>query len=93
MTKAALWDKFWKDKDGRVVIWQNPNLPLWTWIACTGLALLINEGQFRDVIGLIGFMALITWAVLEILQGINYFRRFLGLAVLAAIVISGLYSN
>lgn len=76
-----LWDKFWKDSKGRVVIWQNPNIFLYFWAAFTTLSLFLDR-RLADIFGIAGSAVLIIWALLEIFKGVNYFRRLLGLVVL-----------
>lgn len=87
----SLWDRTWKDKHGNVVIYQHPNWPLWTWLALT-LISLFTKGRVADGISWIADAALAYWAVLEITEGVNYFRRILGVAVLL-FVIAGVLKN
>jgi hypothetical protein len=81
---------FYTDKRGKVVVWQNPNLPLWTWIVASVLTHLFNAGKLHALLQLIAFGALFAWAWLEIFQGASYFRRALGVVVLTYSVISRL---
>lgn len=91
MSKAqSFWDKLWKDKDGHVVIWQQPNLPLWAWIISTVLTKLFKQGRPHQLFMWVAFGALVIWALLEIFKGSNYFRRLVGLIVLAASLFSRL---
>ena len=82
----SLWDKIWKDKDGRVVIWQNPNIALATWFVAMVLTWFLAPGKLRSTFDLISFGALFIWAGLELFQGANYFRRAVGLIVLIVII-------
>lgn len=77
-----IWDKIWHDDRGRVVIWQTPNMPLIAWAVLTFLSLLFHRGHIADILAWSGSAALITWCLLEIFKGVNYFRRALGAAVL-----------
>jgi len=81
-SKQNFWARVFKDKHGKVVLWQNPNLPLWVWFIAMLLTHLLPYGQFNFAAGLISFGALFTWSYLEIRLGVNYFRRSLGLIVL-----------
>lgn len=76
-----IWDKFWRDEEGRVVIWQRPNKWLIGWAAATFISLLFT-GITADVLAWVGSAALIIWSLLEVFKGVNYFRRGLGLLVL-----------
>lgn len=77
----SLWDRTWKDKNGRVVLWQTPNKWLIGWALLTTVSLFFN-GTTADVISSIASISLIVWSLLEIFRGINYYRRFLGAVVL-----------
>lgn len=79
---------FVKDKNGHVVIGQLPNLPIVGWFTCMLLAYLLNAGHLRTLLEFISMAFLFTWAYLEIFQGVNYFRRLLGLLALLFIIIS-----
>lgn len=75
---------FFKDKNGRVVIAQTPNLPLIGWMIFTILNLLwsSNQPQIHALFGTLSFGFIFTWAWLELTDGVNYFRRTLGLIVI-----------
>ncbi|HMH31026.1 MAG TPA: hypothetical protein VK534_00940 [Methylomirabilota bacterium] len=80
--RCSFYNKFWKDKNGKVVAWQWPNLPLWVWIATTGLGFVLPAGGIANAVSLAGKAAIIIWALIEIIWGASYFRRLLGLIVL-----------
>ena len=82
-----LWNEIWKDKKGRVVIWQMPNAYLWAWLGLTALSLFFT-GTMANVLTGTGSVVLIGWSILEITKGVNYFRRALGLVVLILAVMS-----
>lgn len=79
---------FFKDKNGRVVIFQFPNLPLLAWILFTILNLLLGSKypKLQHLFSMLSFGFIFTWAWLEISSGVNYFRRALGLLVLVIII-------
>lgn len=85
---SSLWDKIWKDKTGNVVLWQNPNLPLWSWITTTAFGYFIKRGYIAQVLDILALGSLITWAYLEARSGVNFFRRFLGILVLVYLFIT-----
>lgn len=87
-TQTSWSDQIFRDDSGSVVIAQPPNPPLVTWLAATLVSLLpLNESAQRGVEAL-AFGSLFAWAWLELFQGVNYFRRFLGLSVLAILLYS-----
>lgn len=75
--------RYFRNRDGRVVIVQSPNAPLLGWLVLRGAAWAFPPGiaerlctAFAD-----GFM--FTWAWLEMTRGDSPFRRALGVAVIA----------
>jgi len=75
---------FFTDKHGNRVIMQKPNLPILGWLALT----LINYAAHSSQIAWLATALLFTWAFMELYQGDSYFRRLLGLVVIAAILIA-----
>ena len=70
--------RLFRDKAGKVVLAQWPN---WALIGWAGFALLSRFTQWKQLTWVAtGF--LLAWAMMEIFQGVNYFRRLLGLTVL-----------
>ncbi|HEV7192164.1 MAG TPA: hypothetical protein VGN35_03085 [Jatrophihabitantaceae bacterium] len=79
-------DRFFRDRDGCVVLAQWPNPALIAW-----LVLLIAAkvwASHADVLRAAGAGALIAWAADEALRGVNPFRRLLGAVVLASQVVA-----
>ena len=73
--------KVFKDKNGKIVLGQKPNLPIIVWFTALLLTKITNS-TLQDLFAIMSFGALFTWAWLELFQGVNYFRRVLGLLVL-----------
>lgn len=84
--KETFFDKFWKDKYGRVVIVQKPNLFIITWVFAAFLSLLLPSGFTGKVFAAVAFVSIVIWAILEMIRGVNYFRRLLGIAVLLLVL-------
>ena len=80
--------RIWHDKEGKVVLWQRPNIWLAIWFLAAISGLIVSHGRIMKAAYFIGSAALVIWALLEIFQGVNYFRRGLGVVVLAATVAS-----
>ena len=80
--------KFWEDNHGKVVVWQSPNIWLWTWFITMVLNWFLSYARAVQVIGFVSLAALIFWAILELARGVNYFRRLLGLMVLLLLIIT-----
>ncbi|NEQ30011.1 MAG: hypothetical protein F6K04_03260 [Leptolyngbya sp. SIO4C5] len=88
--ETTLFDRIFRDSSGDIVIAQPPNPPILTWLAATLLNLLPTSGNVQAGLEAIAFGALFTWAWMELFQGVNYFRRSLGLLVLLGAIASKL---
>jgi hypothetical protein len=84
----TLFDRLFRDAAGQIVIWQPPNLPIVIWVSATLLKLVFQTGQVKLGLDILAFSSLLYWSFLEITQGVNYFRRDLGVVVLIALIIS-----
>lgn len=78
---------FFKDDEGKVIVWQWPNIPIYGWLVFKLLSMLIHHPQLQGGFDGISKAFLFTWAYLELTQGVNYFRRLLGLLVFIALII------
>jgi amino acid permease len=76
------FDALFKNSDGEVVIGQAPNLPITIWASTTFLGFITSDGPIKDVLQIVAATALAVWALMEVFQGVNYFRRLLGSIVL-----------
>lgn len=79
---------FFKDKDGKVVITQWPNIPIIGWLAFKVLSMLIDSANLKNWFENLSLAFLFTFAYLEITSGASYFRRLLGLVVMVAVIMS-----
>ncbi len=86
--EETLFDKVFRDSEGQIVIAQPPNLPLIVWIVASLLKFVITTGKINLGLELVAFGSLFTWAWEELFQGVNYFRRALGLIVLVGLLAS-----
>ena len=68
---------------GKITIWQWPNIPLWVFLVAR-VAQAIFDGSW---LGVVATIALVIWALLELVKGVNPFRRLLGLAVLIGLIL------
>jgi hypothetical protein len=91
MKKQTLLDKCFKDNKGNVALAQKLNLPLGTWVATSLVGLYVKTGTLGEIIDIVGFGALFTWAWLELFQGVNYLRRTFGLIIIIYSIYSRLY--
>jgi hypothetical protein len=88
--KNTLFDKVFRDSEGKIVLAQMPNLPLIVWIVASLLKIIFTTGRINLGLDIIAFGSLFTWAWEELFQGVNYFRRVLGLLVLVGLIASKL---
>ena len=75
-----------RNKHGEVVLWQRPNIWLIGWIICTVLFYSGAAGAASKYLFALGAVSLAVWAVLELLRGVNTFRRVLGAVVLLVLL-------
>lgn len=87
----SLWDRTWKDRNGHLAVWQMPNRWLIGWAVGTTLSLFFG-GIIGDLFFWIAAVSLVVWSLLEMFRGASYFRRLLGLVVLAYVIASMLKS-
>jgi hypothetical protein len=83
----TLVDKTFRDGNGNIVLAQKPNLPLIVGVVASLLSLVLTSGKINTVLDVVATGSFFTWAWLELFQGVNYFRRALGLAVLIGIIL------
>lgn len=88
--KTTLFDRIFRDSKGNIVIAQAPNLPVLVGVAAVFLRYALPAGQLQISAELIAFGALFTWAWQELFDGVNYFRRALGVLGLAGLMVLGL---
>lgn len=87
--ETTLFDLAFRDSEGKIVIAQMPNLPVLVGLAATFLQFALPNGKIQTALSLVAFGALFTWAWQELFQGVNYFRRSLGLIALVSLIIWG----
>lgn len=83
---STAFDRIFRDSQGQIVIAQPPNLPLLVAVTATLLQALLPAGTLQTLMDWIGFGAGFTWAWQELFQGVNYFRRGLGLVALIGLL-------
>jgi len=86
MSQIRLFDKWFKDKSGKVVLFQLPNAALAIFLVLdvlSGVGLARHNRLATLIFGAGSILALAWWAVQEITKGVNYFRRILGVIGLA----------
>ena len=81
-------DKVFRDKKHKLVIVQSPNLPIISFLLFSLLSLFFRNGNTAYFVRALSFGSLFTWCWLEIFQGVNLFRRMLGLFVLISSTLS-----
>jgi hypothetical protein len=81
MRRAVRW-LFESRSTGQLVVVQRPNAPLWVWIASAILRRVVASVW----VAVVGTVALLVWAGLEVAAGVNPFRRIVGGIVLVVVV-------
>jgi hypothetical protein len=85
------FDRIFRDDSGNIVIGQKPNLPIILWGLASLLQIIFTTGPLNTALNLFATGALLIWAGQELWQGVNYFRRGLGLLVLIGLITSKIY--
>lgn len=82
----SLFDRIFRDRNGNIVIGQPPNLPVLVAVAATVLQTVLAAGLAQTAADLVAFGAWFTWAWQELFEGVNYFRRAIGLVALVGLM-------
>lgn len=83
----SLFDRTFRDDAGNIVIAQPPNLIVLVAVAATVLQTVLSAGLPHAAAELVAFGAWFTWAWQELFEGVNYFRRAIGLAALVGLLV------
>jgi hypothetical protein len=86
-----VFDKLLKDSSGKIVIAQMPNLPIIIWAVLSLLKIVYKTGTINLGLDILASVSLSVWAVQELFQGVNYFRRGLGAIVLIGLIASKIH--
>jgi len=90
-TKRSFVDRFFKNKEGRVVIFQSPNWPLYGWIFFRLMMRLTDRNDSNGVLSILSVIFLLIWAMWELKSGVNYFRKVLGGVIIISTLIGLLF--
>ena len=80
--RVTFYDKCFKDKQGKIALTEQANAPIIVAVISAIPALLVSGNIFGTIAALVSFGAFFTWSWLEIFDGVNYFRRVLGVVVM-----------
>jgi hypothetical protein len=69
-------------KDGTIIIGQWPNPPLIVWGVFAFFSFIFQESQFAPVFSTLSTWGLVVWAYLELVYGVNRFRKAIGALML-----------
>ncbi len=84
----TFFDKTFRDDKGDFVIAQPPNVPISIWFLASVSKLIFPTGELYAGLNLIAVVSLFIWSVLELLTGVNYFRKGLGAIVSVGLMMS-----
>lgn len=68
-----------KDNKGKIVIGQSPNIPLIGFLVFSTIQLFTNNSNLYSQLNIIKLSFIFLWSYLELTDGTNNFRKFLGL--------------
>ncbi len=86
--QPSFLDRIFRDDKGEFVIGQMPNLPIIIWFVASILKLVFPKGNIYAGLDFVAAASLTIWSLLEIFQGVNYFRKGLGIVVLISLIAS-----
>lgn len=86
-----VFDKLFRDGSGKIVIAQMPSLPIIIWVVLSLLKIVYKTGKINLGLDILASVSLFVWAVQELFQGVNYFRRDLGAIVLITPIASKIH--
>ena len=86
MTNPTLWERGQRGWPASFPLAQFPNAPLIVAIVALLLTRVLS-GSAQDYARATFYVALAAWAWLELTEGANLFRRLLGAAILALVVV------
>jgi hypothetical protein len=75
-------------RTGRLTVVQWPNIPLSVFIVASLAGVVCPGGRTHQVARVVAVVALLLWALDEVVRGVNPFRRLLGAAVAVATVVN-----
>ncbi|HSW74809.1 MAG TPA: hypothetical protein VLG16_02970 [Candidatus Saccharimonadales bacterium] len=84
--EVNLFSRIFKDKEGKVIIWQSPNVLLWCWIVSSVLGTLFKHRAGHTGLQRLAEASLFAWAYLEIRTGASIFRQILGAVIITGVV-------
>jgi len=82
----TLISRLFLSKDGKLCGFPIPNAPLMVAIVAYGLRLVIDAQPLSNYLGVVIDISLGIWAIMEIIWGVNLFRRIFGLVVIGFIL-------
>lgn len=82
-------DWWFRDRrTGEIVIGQRPNAPILVFVAAWAARRLLDpDGVLDTALEVTATVALVVWALDEVVRGVNPWRRLLGATVLVALVV------
>ncbi|HEY9676723.1 MAG TPA: hypothetical protein V6C76_01880 [Drouetiella sp.] len=80
--KTCPLSKIFRDSDGNIVIGQAPNAPLLVWCCASLIRFTAPQGALKDAARMVSFGSILYWSWLELVSGVNYFRRACGLVTM-----------
>ena len=79
--RPSLLRRFFEDDKHHIVLGQAPNLPIYGWLGFKLLALIPALNHFQGGLLRVSAAFLFLWAYLEMISGVSYFRKSLGIVV------------
>jgi hypothetical protein len=85
LRRLADW-LFRNRQTGEITIVQVPNIPLGVFLVAAVASRLLADSSAATVLAVVSAIALVVWALDELIRGVNPWRRILGATVLVITV-------
>jgi len=83
-------NRLFYDQQNQLVLIQWPNIPLLIWLIGT-IVVRLTTGTTQLLLSTVATTSLTIWAVLEMISGVNYFRKCLGIVIFMYIIVSRIF--
>ncbi len=90
ITARGITNALFRDKEGKLVIFQLPNAPIVAWAALKLAMLFVADENLHASLEQLAAAVLFTWAYLEITSGASLFRRILG-GLVMVVTVAGMF--
>lgn len=82
------YQRMFENAEGKIILAQVPNVPLIGWIVFSILTQINILQEYSTGFSMLSRAFLFVWSYLELTEGVNSFRKILGLGVMCVLLVS-----